>query len=523
MGSSIVLKGTSSAVRQYRCNGDMRAIHCPAPASVSDARLEPYVEALFWQELGRAPRPKRSRRIAKLEEAVERRERELNAYRDNARLPITLGPDRFADGLDVRTRRQARARLDVVQARRAASSPKLPSPDELRRLWPSLSVAERRAAIGEVIDCIVVWPGPNQPIEARSAVFLAGQAPSDLPRPYEWNIQPRAIDKAAHQSGRPRLRPTEDWTLERVRAELDPFLEGRDRWPSFPEFQAAGLATLYEQTLRHAHPNRWAQRTGLPLVFATPNGRRWSEPEIRKELTAFLAGRRQWPSFAEFRDAGRVYLRTAVTAFGGPERWACEMGVELPADRRGHEPQWTYPRMREAIAELAKGRSTWPRQAEFTGAGLRAVHKITHQKKLRPQLARELGLALPAERRSPRRWSDDEIRAALDDFLKGRSTWPGHREFGRAGLGGLLRLITMRGEREKWACEYDVDPPAPPFRWTDDKIEAALDTFLEGRHEWPTWSEFQQAGLVGLITNLSRAGSRRAWAERYGLVWRVRH
>jgi hypothetical protein len=41
MGSSIILKGTSSGVRQYRCNGDIAAIPCPSPAHARDAKLEP--------------------------------------------------------------------------------------------------------------------------------------------------------------------------------------------------------------------------------------------------------------------------------------------------------------------------------------------------------------------------------------------------------------------------------------------------------------------------------------------------
>jgi hypothetical protein len=40
MGSSIILKGTSSGVRQYRCKRDIAAIRCASPAHASDAKLE---------------------------------------------------------------------------------------------------------------------------------------------------------------------------------------------------------------------------------------------------------------------------------------------------------------------------------------------------------------------------------------------------------------------------------------------------------------------------------------------------
>jgi hypothetical protein len=367
----------------------------------------------------------------------------------------------------------------------------------------------------------MVWPGTRQPIEDRSVVFLAGQAPPDLPSPYERNVPNRPSEMASQRKAQPRLRLAPDWPVARIRAGLDAFLEGRDRWPSFPEFQEAGLALLHEQMRRHAHPRRWAHVTGLPYLIATPDGRPWSDERIRSELAAFLAGRREWPTYADFKAAGHANLRIAVTAFGGPERWAGEMGVELSARRRGREYQWTYPRMRRELARLTEGRTDWPRQAEFKAAGLLGLYRITGRRHLRQRLARELGLTPPVERkpRTPS-WTDEEIRSALDDFLKGRANWPTTTEFRRAGLGSLIRRITSCGQRDRWARHYNLDPPTPPKRWTDHEIKAALDTFLEGRHEWPTWSEFQQAGLVGLISNLGRAGTQQAWAERYGLASR---
>jgi hypothetical protein len=194
------------------------------------------------------------------------------------------------------------------------------------------------------------------------------------------------------------------------------------------------------------------------------------------------------------------------------------MGVEFSARRRGREYAWTYPRMRREVARLAEGRTDWPRQAEFTAAGLLGLYRITGRRHLRPRLARELGLTPPVERkpRTPS-WTDEQIRAALDDFLKGRSTWPTTTEFRRAGLGSLIRRITLRRERDQWAHRYNLDPPTPPMRWTDDEIEAALDPFLKGRHLWPAWTEFQQAGLGRLRTKLRRPGTQQVWAERYGL------
>jgi site-specific DNA recombinase len=447
LGHSRAFQGTSVHARRYRCRGETAAIPCRAPAYVGDATIEPYVEALFLQELCRAARRPKSVRVAKLEEAVERRERELDAYRENQRLPVTLGPDRFADGLEVRTRRAARARLELAQARRAARSPKLPPVQELERQWPTLSVAERRAAIGEVIDCVMVWPGTRQPIEDRSVVFLAGQAPPDLPRP--TNGTSRTGPPRWHRSARRDRVSASPRTgqLSGYEQSWTPSLRTRPlaELPGVPRSWAGAPSRA---TARHAHPRRWAQVTGLPYFIATPDGRPWSDERIRSELAAFLAGRREWPTSAEFNAADQAQLRTAVTAFGGPERWAGEMSVEFSARRRGREYQWTYPRMRREVARLTEGRTNWPRQAEFAAAGLLGLYRITGRRHLRPRLARELGLTPPVERkpRTPS-WTDQEIRAALDDFLKGRSTWPTTTEFRRAGLGSLIRRITSRTAR----------------------------------------------------------------------------
>jgi hypothetical protein len=103
-------------------------------------------------------------------------------------------------------------------------------------------------------------------------------------------------------------------------------------------------------------------------------------------------------------------------------------------------------------------------------------------------------------------------------LTRGRSTWPPSTEFRCAGLGSVLRRINSRGQRDRWARHYNLDPPTPPMRWTDHKIEAALHRFLEGRQEWPSYRDFQKAGLGGLRANTGRAGTQRIWAERYGLA-----
>jgi hypothetical protein len=175
------------------------------------------------------------------------------------------------------------------------------------------------------------------------------------------------------------------------------------------------------------------------------------------------------------------------------------MGVELPLQHRSPQ-RWAYPRMKEEVRRLAKGRTEWPRQAEFEAAGLDGLYQTIWKTKTRERIAAELGLTVRPPRRgraSP--WTDDEIRGVLDQFLAGRRTWPTHSEFRAAGLRILADHITARGKREWWARQYGLEPPAPRLRWTDAAIERALDEFLEGRDRRPTRTQFKHAGLGGSV------------------------
>jgi len=74
-------------MRTYECGRSAGLHPCPAPASIRDRFIEPYLEALFWQQLRAPKRASSSPRFARLRETVERRERELVSCRDNPRLP----------------------------------------------------------------------------------------------------------------------------------------------------------------------------------------------------------------------------------------------------------------------------------------------------------------------------------------------------------------------------------------------------------------------------------------------------
>jgi hypothetical protein len=124
------------------------------------------------------------------------------------------------------------------------------------------------------------------------------------------------------------------------------------------------------------------------------------------------------------------------------------------------------------------------------------------------------------------RWDDDGIRAALREFLRGRSEWPTYREFVRGGAKGLRDAVTRHGGAAKWAQEFGLAggdrPRGGAPRWTDDRVRAALTAFLDKRDSWPTRAEFDDAGLSALREVLRRDGSGDRWASEFGMRRRVR-
>jgi len=55
-------------------------------------------------------------------------------------------------------------------------------------------------------------------------------------------------------------------------------------------------------------------------------------------------------------------------------------------------------------------------------------------------------------------------------------------------------------------------------RWTQERIRAALQEFCAGRNGWPTAAEFKQAGRFDLYVAASRYGGIRFWTSELGLT-----
>jgi DNA invertase Pin-like site-specific DNA recombinase len=499
--------GWSDAAVHYCCGHADPPVCCPSPAQIRDALVEPYVLAVFWQEASSRGRPAPSR-LSRLEGEAARRREELLRYRDNHALPITLGPERFAEGLSVRQRRLDRAEAELSRTQLATEPPAQDMMD-LRGRWPSMTDDQRRIAVAQVIECAFVGR-KGQPPERRIAVYPRGRAPLDLPSRTSVAECP-PFDPAPSPPTQLRRRP-ERWSHARVRDELEALVRGRDRWPSFGEFQRAGLAELYGAVERDGGQRAWAWTLGVR--YAPYDKCTWTEERVRAELAKFLDGRSSWPTEKEFRAAGLRPLREAARVTGGLRRWAEQLGFELCAGRADPRP-WTYERMRTAIAQFTADRGDWPTQAEFHEAGHRSLYDAIRRTGVREELAADLDLRLrPGAQRIAGYWTEPKIDAALRDFLRGRDTWPSRCEFRAEGLGTLAEVIDASGRRRWWAHRHAV---TPTYRWFKTTISKALDAFLEGREHWPSNREFAAADLSDLRHAIHERGETELWMDRYGL------
>jgi hypothetical protein len=131
-----------------------------------------------------------------------------------------------------------------------------------------------------------------------------------------------------------------------------------------------------------------------------------------------------------------------------------------------------------------------------------------------------VGRLSPGRRGRP--WDEESIRDELAAFLHGRTVWPTCDEFAIGGLKGLRDVLPRFGGPERWARGMGLQggerPPGGVRRWTDQAISSTLSAFLEGRSEWPTYSEFRHAGLGGLYEKLVHEGLLQRWMKEMGFA-----
>jgi hypothetical protein len=249
------------------------------------------------------------------------------------------------------------------------------------------------------------------------------------------------------------------WTEDRVRRELEELLEGATEWPSYREFRRAGQESLRNQLPRFGGARQWAKRLGVQYPERKPGyARRWTEERVRADLVEFLYERESWPSRVEFEEAGRKPLRDAIGRLGGPERWAAEFGLPLRNLKAGSKLVWTDERIEAELRLVLEGRETWPGARELEQVGSYGLAGAVAHGRGTAYWARRLGFKPPSRAGvpKPRIWTDERIRAELERFCQGRTTWPTEREFREAGESALYSAACHHGGAPHWAAELGL-------------------------------------------------------------------
>ncbi len=359
----------------YTCNLEKGT--CSRPAYARGDELDPLLEEFVFRRCGRPPAAK-GEELRECEAAVRAAEKDLVAYRDEPSILATLGASSFAEGLAKRQLRLETSLANLANSKRTQGT--AIDLAVLAEQWAGLDWAERRAALGRLIECVIIQPGRAAVIE-RAWVFRPGRSP--ISRVHGRLV----IASNSTTAGGERLHRPECWSAKCIEQELRDFLPKRGEWPSYREFADAGRARLHAQVLAYGGPHYWGGRLG---VGVPPFTVRWDRELVRAALSAFLKDRAVWPCPREFEEAGMLATYQAVQRNGGVAHWAEQFGLSGGKTRR---PRWTDERIAEALGRLTKGRSDFPRRCEFDQAGLRTLYEAIRRRGGLDRWAQRSGLA----------------------------------------------------------------------------------------------------------------------------------
>jgi hypothetical protein len=268
------------------------------------------------------------------------------------------------------------------------------------------------------------------------------------------------------------------WADDRIREQLRAFLAGRAEWPTYREFQRAGLRTLRDNITRRGGAQRWADELGVPYARHPPGyAPIWTEARIREDLSGYLAGRRVWPSRDEFERDGHTALRNAINRTGGPDRWAAEFGLKRDTRLSGIRRGWTPALIETELRRLIGDRTTWPSSPEFERAGLFSMLTAIYRHEGPAYWAGRMNVhyhAAPVSSRG-RVWPKERIRRKLEAFCAGWARWPTEREFAAAGRGTLYRAASRIGGIPYWAGQLGLPRGRPRSSVSDEKLSTRPD------------------------------------------------
>ncbi len=385
-GCGVLMGATWNQSGVYRYNCRDLSGRCREPAHVRNDQLDPLIEEFVFKICRQAGSSGSEVSVAGGEEALEKARETLAAYRDNSSLHRRLGADAFEAGVISRQRTVEQALLVVNRSTKTIRRPQFNATD-LEARWSKLSWDERRAAVGEFVDCVVVARG-KKPVAERTWVWEPGQGPyadrGGARKAERFEQEPRGASK---------LVAIRSWSKERIERELRAFLGNRSAWPSYGDFADDGRALLHAQVMDWGGPYFWAHKLGLAVRERTFF---WTDPLLRNALAPFVEGRTEWPQIKELKAAGMTAVYEAIQHRGGMARWAREFGLEF---RTTEKRFWTDERIeRELIEFIGEGKHV-PKKREFLETNRRSLYSaVVHHG----------GIGYWAERLEPK-WSADVI------------------------------------------------------------------------------------------------------------------
>jgi hypothetical protein len=126
-------------------------------------------------------------------------------------------------------------------------------------------------------------------------------------------------------------------------------------------------------------------------------------------------------------------------------------------------------------------------------------------------------------------WSRSRVEHELRAFARTHPSWPPANAFLNSGRDRLLAQVRRQGGEAVWAYRLGLpleSTAAARRAWTDDRIRAAPEIYLEGKSEWPTVEQFERDGLRPLCRAVSSHGGVRRWVKHFPIACdeaRLRH
>ncbi|MCW2994134.1 MAG: hypothetical protein JWQ18_1629 [Conexibacter sp.] len=396
--------------RMYRCARKLKQRGaCPHRAWVTASTMDALAEDLLFAAARRRPQIARKTQAALLraEGDLVVAEERLVRYRDNDRLLEVLDEDQYLAGLAVRAEAAREATGELQYLRSASAGVDAIRLRGVERRWPTMDLAERRAALACVFDAIFLDPHRGA-VEDRVWICERGEAPSALPVPGRPRSPrafafPTAARKLSRQRRRIMAARRHGWDDTEIERRLKAFINGRDVFPTPQQLIGAGERRLYDHVELRGGGPLWASRLGVSF----DQGKRakllrWTEDRVRNELSAFLADRDQWPTLAEFHACGKTQLWRAVGRLGGIELWADRFGLPM-SNFRGPHLAWSEERIETELRRLIAGRTAWPRRREFSAAGLDGCYAALWRGAGVPAWAKRMGVTPPPPCRGGRK------------------------------------------------------------------------------------------------------------------------